>query len=57
MKIGDAAFFRLLRQWPTTHRYGNVSTQEFIQFVERSTGRDLDAFFHSWLYQSGKPKL
>jgi aminopeptidase N len=57
VKIGDTAFFRLLRQWPATHRYGNVSTPEFIQFVERLTGRDLDAFFHAWLYQSGKPAL
>jgi aminopeptidase N len=57
VKIGDPAFFQLLRQWPATHRYGNVSTQEFIQFVERLTGRNLDTFFHTWLYQSGKPTL
>ena len=57
VKIGDADFFRLLRQWPAQHRYGNVSTKEFIQFVERLTGRDLDSFFHTWLYQPGKPTL
>ncbi|HJP80644.1 MAG TPA: M1 family metallopeptidase [Pseudonocardiaceae bacterium] len=57
VKIGDDAFFRVLRQWPSTHRYGNVSTQEFIQFVERLTGRNLDTFFHTWLYQAGKPAL
>jgi aminopeptidase N len=56
-KIGDRDFFRVLAQWPTTHRYGNVSTQDFIQFVERLTHRDLDTFFHTWLYQSGKPTL
>jgi aminopeptidase N len=55
--IGDNAFMRLLTQWPTTYRYGNVSTQTFIQFVERLTHRDLDGFFHTWLYQPGKPKL
>jgi aminopeptidase N len=57
VKIGDRDFFRVLTQWPTTHRYGNVSTQEFIGFVERMTHRDLGAFFHTWLYQSGKPQL
>jgi len=57
MTIGDDAFMRLLNQWPTTYRYGNVSTQTFIQFVERLTHRDLDGFFHTWLYQPGKPKL
>jgi aminopeptidase N len=55
--IGDAAFLRLLTLWPSTYRHGNVSTQTFVRFVERLTNRDLDAFFHTWLYQPGKPKL
>jgi aminopeptidase N len=57
MKIGDHAFLRLLTLWPTTYRYGNVSTQTFIRFVERLTNRNLDSFFHTWLYQAGQPKL
>ncbi|TCO54074.1 M1 family metallopeptidase [Actinocrispum wychmicini] len=57
MKIGDRAFFRVLTLWPTTHRYGNVSTRDFIGFVERLTNRDLGAFFDTWLYQPGQPKL
>ncbi|HEV7649859.1 MAG TPA: M1 family metallopeptidase [Actinophytocola sp.] len=57
MKIGDRAFLRMLTLWPTTYRHGNVSTQKFIRFVERLTNRDLDAFFHTWLYQPGKPTL
>ncbi|WP_432874851.1 M1 family metallopeptidase [Kribbella sp. CA-245084] len=57
LKIGDRAFFQVLKQWPTTYRHGNVSTQTFIRFVERLTHRDLGAFFHTWLYQPGKPKL
>jgi aminopeptidase N len=57
LKIGDHAFFQVLRQWPTTYRHGNVSTQTFVRFVERLTHRDLGAFFHPWLYRAGKPKL
>jgi aminopeptidase N len=57
MMIGDRAFLRVLAQWPATHRYGTVSTQTFIRFVERQTHRDLGAFFHTWLYQPGKPAL
>ncbi|WP_143264099.1 M1 family metallopeptidase, partial [Amycolatopsis kentuckyensis] len=56
-KIGDRDFFRLLTLWPAAHRDGNVSTRQFIQFVERLTHRDLGAFFHTWLYQAGKPAL
>ena len=57
LKIGGRAFFQVLRQWPATYRYGNVSTRTFIRFVERLTHRDLDAFFQAWLYQPGKPKV
>ncbi|GAA1584963.1 M1 family metallopeptidase [Kribbella hippodromi] len=57
LKIGDRAFFQVLKQWPAAHRYGNVSTQTFIRFVERVTHRDLGAFFQTWLYQPGKPRI
>ncbi|WP_202868675.1 M1 family metallopeptidase [Kribbella antibiotica] len=57
LKIGDRAFFRLLKQWPTTHRHSVVSTQDFIRYVERQTHRDLGAFFQAWVYQPGKPAL
>lgn len=57
MKIGDRDFLRMLSQWPTTYRYGNVSTQDFIRFVEQLTHRDLDAFFRTWVFQPGKPAL
>ncbi|WP_410572343.1 M1 family metallopeptidase [Amycolatopsis sp. cmx-4-61] len=56
-KIGDRAFFTVLDRWPATHRYGNVSTRQFIEFVERLTHRDLGSFFRTWLYQPGKPAL
>ena len=49
--------FTVLKQWPSTHRYGNASTQDFIKFVERTTNRNLDSLFHTWLYQPGKPTL
>ncbi|MFD7159590.1 M1 family metallopeptidase [Kribbella sp. NPDC059898] len=57
LKIGDRAFFQVLKEWPATYRHGNVSTQTFIRFVERLTHRDLGAFFQTWLYQPGKPTL
>lgn len=57
LKIGDRDFFKVLKQWPSTHRYGNVSTQDFIKFVEKTTNRNLDSLFQTWLYQPGKPTL
>jgi aminopeptidase N len=57
MTIGDDAFLRLLTRWPTAYRHGNVTTQAFIEFVERLTHRDLGGFFQKRLYQPGKPTL
>jgi aminopeptidase N len=54
-KIGDDAFFALLREWAAANRYGNVSTPQFVAAAERHGGMELDAFFHVWLFQPGKP--
>jgi aminopeptidase N len=54
-KIGDTAFFRILRDWIVAHRYGNATTKDFIKLTEHDSGRNLDHFFDVWLYQPGKP--
>ncbi|MEU4833241.1 M1 family metallopeptidase [Streptosporangium sp. NPDC023615] len=54
-RIGDPAFFRLLREWAAEHRYGNVTTPQFIALAERISGRDLDALFDAWLFTPRKP--
>jgi aminopeptidase N len=54
-KIGDDAFFRLLRTWYAQNRYGNVTTAGFIATAERVSGQQLDAFFDVWLFQPVKP--
>lgn len=55
VKIGDDAFFRLLRTWYAENRYGNVRTADFVALAEQISGQQLDAFFDVWLYTSGKP--
>ncbi len=55
--IGDSTFFTLIRRWANEHRYGNVSTSDFIAFAERVSGRQLDDLFTAWVYTSGKPAL
>jgi hypothetical protein len=54
-KVGDPVFFRILRDWAAQHRYGNVTTAQFIALAERDSGMDLDHFFQVWLYQPEKP--
>ena len=54
-KIGDLAFFQLMRDWATQNRYGNVTTAQFIALAEQVSGMDLGHFFDVWLYQPDKP--
>jgi aminopeptidase N len=54
-KIGDTTFFRLLRDWATQNRYGNVTTAQFIALAEQESGMDLQHFFDVWIYDPDKP--
>ena len=56
-KVGDAAFFQIMRDWAQQNRFGTVSTPEFIALAELRSGIDLDAFFQAWLYLPGKPTV
>jgi aminopeptidase N len=54
-KIGDFAFFNLLRTWAAQNRYGTVTTPQFIALAEQISGQDLTQFFSVWIYQADKP--
>jgi aminopeptidase N len=55
-KIGDEAFFRILKTWTAEHRHGNATTAQFVALAERIARQDLGAFFQTWLYAPGKPQ-
>jgi aminopeptidase N len=54
-KIGDDAFFRILRRWYAENKYGNVTTADFVALSEQVSGQQLDQFFKVWLYMPAKP--
>jgi aminopeptidase N len=54
-KVGDRAFFQILRDWAAQHRYGNVTTPQFIALAERDSGMSLGHFFDVWLFRPEKP--
>ena len=54
-KVGDRAFFTIMRDWAQQNRFGTVTTPQFIALAQRDSGMDLSAFFQVWLYQPGKP--
>ena len=54
-KIGDKAFATLLRRWTTEHWHSTVTTADFTALAEQVSHQQLDAFFTTWLYDTGKP--
>ena len=54
-KIGDQAFFTVLRRWTTENAGGNVTTADFVALAEQVSGQSLDAFFDTWIYRPGRP--
>ncbi|MCP2340073.1 M1 family metallopeptidase [Actinomadura rupiterrae] len=55
VRIGDRAFFALLKTWVAQHRNGDVSTPEFVRLAEKISHKKLDGLFRTWLYTKGKP--
>jgi aminopeptidase N len=54
-KVGDFAFFTIMRSWATQNRYGNVTTSQFLALAEQVSGQQLDTFFDVWLFRPEKP--
>ena len=55
-KIGDEAFFTLLRTWTATHRHGNATTAQFEALAEQISGQELTPFFDTWIRSARKPR-
>jgi aminopeptidase N len=57
-QVGDRVFQEILETWATQHRYGSVTTRDFQQVVETTTGRDWSLFFDQWAYTgTGEPQF
>jgi aminopeptidase N len=54
-RIGDPAFWTLLRTWVSQRRYGNGSVADFEALAASVSGQDLAAFFTAWLHASVVP--
>ncbi|MGH7602572.1 MAG: M1 family aminopeptidase, partial [Gemmatimonadaceae bacterium] len=54
-QLGDAAFWKAMNHYATSHAYGNVVTQDLEKAFEESTGNDYKTFFDQWVYGAGFP--
>ncbi len=57
LKVGDEAFFRIMRTYADRYRYKNASTADFIAAAEEISGQQLGDFFDAWLYQTALPDI
>jgi aminopeptidase N len=54
--VGDSTFFDILRTYyASEYQYSSCTTEQFRDLCESVSGRDLDAFFHQWVYEEGFP--
>jgi aminopeptidase N len=53
--VGDQAFFAILRDWLSRHRYGNASWAEFETFAAHRSARELSGFFRAWAHSTTVP--
>jgi len=54
--FGDSLFFDIIATYyGSQYQYGSCTTEQFRDICEQVTGRDLDQFFHQWVYEEGFP--
>ncbi|MFC9281916.1 M1 family metallopeptidase [Streptomyces collinus] len=56
-EIGRDAFERLERLWVREHRDSTATTADFVRLASTVAGRDLNGFFHDWLYGEKTPPM
>ena len=54
--LGDDAFFRGIRAYYESHKNSVASTEDLRTALEKTSGKDLRAFFTRWVYDSGHPQ-
>ncbi len=57
LKVGDEAFFDILRTYSQRFAHSNATTADFITIAEEVSGQQLDEFFDAWLYQVDLPDI
>jgi aminopeptidase N len=55
--VGDDLFFAVLRAWVDVHRFGTVTTADFLELVRDETAVDPEQLLGPWLRQRALPPL
>ena len=57
LRVGDKAFFSVLRAWVDRYGGASASTEDFIALAEEISGSDLTSLFDAWLYDDSMPAV
>jgi aminopeptidase N len=55
-RVGEDAFWTIVRNWVASRAGGNGSTEQFAALAAHVSGEDLDGFFHAWLVAPTRPE-
>ena len=55
--LGEALFWKAMAHYCHACRGKSVTTEDLQRSIEESTGKNLDWFFHQWVYMGGHPDL
>ena len=55
--MGVDALHELLRTWVTDHRYGNATTEQFVELAGRIHGSSIESLSDPWLYGDELPPI
>jgi aminopeptidase N len=56
-EMGDAAFWKGLKDYTQKYWGKSVTTGDFQRAMEKSSGKDLSAFFNKWIYLTENPLI
>jgi len=57
LTMGDVAFFAMLHTWTAAHRFGSVSTADFVSLAIASTPEPVEQLLTEWLDAAALPAL
>lgn len=57
LRLGDPAFFTLLRTWTARHRHATASTGSLTALAAEAAGAPLDDLFDAWVLGTALPPL
>ena len=56
-RVGDEAFWEMVRAWPSHDPDGTSNREEYLAWVEEQTGEELSDLFDGWLLAKRSPKF